>query len=340
MVTFGWSAYAGRRPARRGSLPVPVRTIRPMPTWTADDIPDQTGTTIVVTGANSGLGLRSAEALAAKGAHVVMACRNAAKAASALESVKALATGPAPEVVALDLASLASVSECAAELGERLDHIDVLLNNAGIMAVPKAKTVDGFESQIGTNHLGHFALTGRLLPTLLAAPTPRVVNVSSNAHKFGRLNLDDLFFERTHYSRWRSYGQTKLANLLFTTELQHRAVEARTALTAAAAHPGYAATNLTSGPATGMAVLRPVLRVADRIVGQSDRMGALPQLYAATMPDVLPDDYWGPDAFREQRGYPTRVGRSHAARNVDSARKLWARSEELTGVTYPWPKAG
>jgi NAD(P)-dependent dehydrogenase (short-subunit alcohol dehydrogenase family) len=315
---------------------VPVHTIPPMPIWTADDIPDQTGTTIVVTGANSGLGLRSAEALAAKGAHVVLACRNAAKAAAALESVKAKATGPAPEVVTLDLASLASVSECAAELSERLERLDVLLNNAGIMAVPKAQTVDGFESQLGTNHLGHFALTGRLLPTLLAAPAPRVVNVSSNAHKLGRLRLDDLFFERRHYSRWRAYGQTKLANLLFTSELQHRATEAGTALTAAAAHPGYAATNLTSGPATGAAFLRPVLRLGDRLVGQPDHMGALPQLYAATMPDVLPDDYWGPDSFREQRGYPTRVGRSPAARNAESARQLWERSEELTGVTYPW----
>lgn len=295
---------------------------------------------MVVTGANSGLGLRSAEALAAKGAHVVMACRNAAKAAAALESVKTSATGPAPEVVALDLASLASVTGCAAELSDRLDRIDVLLNNAGIMAVPKGKTVDGFESQLGTNHLGHFALTGRLLPMLLAAPAPRVVNVSSNAHKFGRLHLDDLFFERTHYSRWRSYGQTKLANLLFTTELQRRAVEAGTALTAAAAHPGYAATNLTSGPATGAAFLRPVLRLGDRLVGQSDHMGALPQLYVATMPDILPDDYWGPDAFREQRGYPTRVGRSRAALDAESARRLWDRSEELTGVSYPWPSAG
>jgi NAD(P)-dependent dehydrogenase (short-subunit alcohol dehydrogenase family) len=311
-----------------------------MPRWTAQDIPDQAGTTIVVTGANSGLGLRSAEALAAKGAHVVLACRNAAKAASALEAVKARATGPAPEVVALDLASLASVSECAAELGERLDRLDVLLNNAGIMAVPKAKTVDGFESQIGTNHLGHFALTGRLLPTLLAAPAPRVVNVSSNAHKFGRLHLDDLFFERTHYSRWRSYGQTKLANLLFTSELQNRATNAGASLTAVAAHPGYAATNLTSGPATGAAFLRPVLRLGDRLVGQPDHMGALPQLYAATMPDVLPDDYWGPDSFREQRGHPTRVGRSRAARDAESARRLWERSEELTGVQYPWPGAG
>jgi len=308
-----------------------------MTKWTADDIPDQAGKTIVITGANSGLGLRSAEALAAKGARVMMACRNAAKAAPALVAVKAKATGPAPEVVALDLASLASVRECAAQLAEELDHLDVLMNNAGIMAVPKAVTVDGFESQLGTNHLGHFALTGLLLPALLAAPDARVVSVSSNAHKFGRMDLDDLFFERRHYSRWRAYGQSKLANLLFTSELQRRAVDHRTALTAAAAHPGYSATNLTSGPASGAAFLRPILALGDRVIGQPDHMGALPQLYVATMPDVLADDYWGPDAFREQRGHPTRVGRTAKALDTDAAHRLWDRSEELTGVIYPWP---
>ncbi len=308
-----------------------------MARWTAADIPDQTGRTVLITGANSGLGLRSAEGLAAKGATVVMACRNAGKAAEARELVAAGATGPAPEVVPLDLSSLASVTDCAERLGGELDHIDVLMNNAGIMAVPKSQTVDGFESQIGTNHLGHFALTGRLLPLLLAGPASRVVTVASNAHKFGRVHLDDLCFEREHYSRWRAYGQSKLANLLFSGELQRRAVDAGTALTAVAAHPGYAATNLTSGPALGAAVLKPLLSVSDRLFGQSDDMGALPQLYAATMPDVLADDYWGPDAFREQRGYPTRVGRTARAMDHADAARLWERSEELTGVTYPWP---
>jgi NAD(P)-dependent dehydrogenase (short-subunit alcohol dehydrogenase family) len=308
-----------------------------MASWTAADIPDQTGVTVVVTGANSGLGLRSSEALAAKGAQVVMACRSAARAAPAREAVAAAATGPAPEVVALDLSSFASVRECAAELSERFTHIDVLMNNAGIMAVPKTMTVDGLESQIGTNHLGHFALTGLLLPTLLAADEPRVVTVSSNAHKIGRVHVDDLSFERSHYSRWRAYGQSKLANLLFTSELQRRAVAAGTALTAVAAHPGYAATNLTSGPAIGAAVLRPFLALGDKIAGQPDHMGALPQLYAATMPDVMADDYWGPDGYREQRGHPTRVGRSRRAQDTDTARALWERSEALTGVVYPWP---
>jgi len=307
-----------------------------MTKWTAADIPDQTGQVVLVTGANSGLGLRSAEALAAKGARVLLACRNAARGAAALEAVKTKAVSAAPELRTLDLSSLGSVRECAAQLVEELDHLDVLMNNAGIMAVPKATTVDGFESQIGTNHLGHFALTGLLLPTLLAAREPRVVSVSSNAHKFGRMDLDDLFFERRHYSRWRAYGQSKLANLLFTSELQRRAVDHHTAFTAVAAHPGYSATNLTSGPASGAAFLRPILALGDRVIGQPDHMGALPQLYAATMPDVLADDYWGPDAFREQRGHPTRVGRAAHALDAGDAARLWARSEDLTGVTYTW----
>ena len=308
-----------------------------MARWTAADIPDQSGRTIVITGANSGLGLRSAEALAAKGARVLLACRNATKAAAAREAVQAKATGAPPEVVSLDLSSLASVAACAEQLSAELDHVDVLMNNAGIMAVPKAQTIDGFESQIGTNHLGHFALTGQLLPLLLAAAEPRVVTVASNAHKFGRVDPDDLFFEQRRYSRWAAYGQTKLANLLFSAELQRRAVDAGTALTAVAAHPGYAATNLTSGPALGAALLKPLLAIGDRVLGQPDHMGALPQLYAATMPDVLPDDYWGPDGFREQRGSPTRVGRTDRATDRESAARLWERSEELTGVTYPWP---
>jgi NAD(P)-dependent dehydrogenase (short-subunit alcohol dehydrogenase family) len=307
-----------------------------MPKWIAADIPDQTGLTVVITGASSGLGLRSAEALAAKGARVLLACRNPAKAAAALAAVEAHASGAAPEVVALDLSSLASVAECAEQLASDLDHLDVLMNNAGIMAVPKALTVDGFESQLGTNHLGHFALTGRLLPLLLAAPAPRVVTVSSNAHRFGRIDLDDLFFEHRRYGRWGAYAQSKLANLLFSSELQRRALGAGTGLTAAAAHPGYAATNLTSGPALGRALLKPMFTVGDRLLGQPDHMGALPQLYAATMPDVAADDYWGPDALREQRGHPTRVGRSARARDADVAAGLWERSEVLAGVTYSW----
>jgi NAD(P)-dependent dehydrogenase (short-subunit alcohol dehydrogenase family) len=308
-----------------------------MTKWTAQDIPDQTARTILVTGANSGLGLRSSEALAAKGAHVVMACRNAEKAARALDDVKAVATVAQPEVIALDLADLASVRDVAAEINERFDSIDVLMNNAGIMAVPKGHTADGFESQIGTNHLGHFALTGLVLPTLLAARSPRVVTVSSTGHRMGTIHVDDLNYENRRYTRWGAYGQTKLANLLFTSELQRRATEVGSSLLAAAAHPGYAATNLTSGPATGAPkFFGSVVKFGDRVFGQSDAMGALPQLYAATMPDVAGDDYWGPDGFAEQRGHPERVDRNRSARDGEMARRLWEASESLTGVTYDW----
>jgi len=308
-----------------------------MPRWDATAIPDQTGKTVVITGANSGLGLRSAEALSARGAQVVLACRSPERAAAAEAQVAAVATGPPPQVVALDLASLASIRSAAAIMAERWPAVDVLMNNAGIMAVPRGRTEDGFESQLGTNHLGHFALTGLVLPTLLRSPAPRVVTVSSNAHKFGRIRLDDLSFERGRYSRWRAYGQSKLANLLFTSELQRRATSAGTGLLAVAAHPGYAATNLTSGPATGAAALRPVLALGDRLLGQPDHRGALPQLYAATMPDVGPDDYWGPDGLGEQRGDPARARRARSARDEAVAAVLWERSEELTGIAYDWP---
>jgi len=311
-----------------------------VPVWTAADLPDQSDRTILVTGANSGLGLRSAQALAAKGARVLMACRDAERAAVARDEVARAASGPEPEVVPLDLTSLASVREAADDVRGRVERLDVLMNNAGIMAVPRGRTVEGFERQIGTNHLGHFALTGRLLPLLLAAEDPRVVTVSSQAHRFGRIDVDDLSFDRRMYSRWRAYGQSKLANLLFSAELQRRANAAGSTLLAAAAHPGYAATNLTSGPATGARPLGPIFRLGDRLVGQPDHMGALPQLYVATMPDVVPDDYWGPDGMGERRGHPTRVGRTTFAQDEAIARRLWERSEELTGVTYPWPAAG
>jgi NAD(P)-dependent dehydrogenase (short-subunit alcohol dehydrogenase family) len=304
--------------------------------WTTDDIPDQTGRTVLVTGANSGLGLRSAEALAAAGARVLLACRNAEKAASALESVKATAAGAAPEVVPLDLADLDAVAASAADVASRVECLDVLMDNAGVMALPLRRTAQGFEMQFGTNHLGHFAYTGRLLPTLLRAQAPRVVVVSSQAHRMGRIRWDDLNWERGRYSKWLAYGQTKLANLLFAAELQRRATTAGTALTAASAHPGYAATNLSAaGPEmAGNRLMQGLTKIGDRVAGQSDAQGALPQLYAATMPDVRPDDYFGPDGPFEQRGYPRRVGRSRAASDPTAAARLWKASEALTGVTY------
>jgi NAD(P)-dependent dehydrogenase (short-subunit alcohol dehydrogenase family) len=307
--------------------------------WTLADMPDQEGRTALITGASSGLGLRSAEALSAAGARVLLACRNPEKAEAALTSVAAAATGPAPELVTLDLADLDSVQACAEEVDGRVEQLDVLLNNAGVMALPRRRTNAGFELQFGTNHLGHFALTGRLLPTLLRAPVPRVVTVSSNAHKFGSIRWDDLNWERGRYSKWRAYGQSKLANLLFSGELQRLAIAAATKLLAVAAHPGYAATHLSAaGPEmAGNRVMLGLSRFADRYLAQPAALGALPQLYAATMPDVGPDDYFGPDGPGEQRGHPKRVGRTRAASDLAAGARLWKRSEQLTGVIYPWP---
>ena len=293
-------------------------------------MPDQTGRTVLVTGANSGLGLRSAEALASRGARVLMGCRNQVKAAVALETVRNAAADAPPEVVPLDLADLEDVRACAERLTNELNHLDVLMNNAGAMA-PRQRTRQGFEMQFGTNHLGHFALTGLLLPILRRADAPRVVSVSSIVHRAARIRFND--WEEKGYSRWFPYIQSKLANLLFTSELQRRARAADTDLLAVAAHPGYAATSLSSGLPT---VYRWGAKVSDRLFAQPDRMGALPQLYAATMQDVGPDDYWGPDGFMERRGWPKRVGRSRAASDGDAARRLWEASEKLTGITYTW----
>ncbi|MFE2994641.1 oxidoreductase [Nocardia sp. NPDC059246] len=304
--------------------------------WTIDDIPDQTGRTAVVTGANSGLGLRTAEALAAKGTHVLLACRNELKAAAALEQVGAAATGPKPEVLPLDLADLTSIRRAADHLDVRGTPIDILVNNAGVMALPRhQRTADGFDAQFGTNHLGHYALTGLLLPQLLRAPEARVVTVSSIAAWGGLINWLDPNW-RVVYSRWLAYSQSKLANLLFTAELQRRARAAGSTLTAVAAHPGLSATNLyDSGPEKGVAAA--FAAVQQRMLfslAQSDAKGALPQLYAATMPGLAGNSYCGP-AF-EAFGYPRRTLRNPLAYSRFQARKLWELSAELTGVDYRW----
>jgi len=296
-----------------------------MSKWTQEDAPDQTGRTIVITGANSGLGFRSAQALAAKGARVLLACRNAEKGATALQAVRAVASGAEPELLALDLANLDSVREAASGLTARIDVLDVLMNNAGIMATPKSTTPQGFESQLATNHLGHFALTGLLLPLLRNASAPRVISTSSHAHRIGSMRWNDLQWERG-YERWRAYGQSKLANLLFMRELGRR----QPGITSAAAHPGWAATHLQSGEGLS----KRLSAVANTFMAQSDSMGALPQLYAATMPDVVSGDYFGPDGLFERAGHPTRVGMTSAARSDADAARLWDVSTELTGVTY------
>lgn len=293
--------------------------------WSSDDIPDQSGRTALVTGANSGLGLRTAAALAGAGASVLMGCRDAGRAAAARERILGEHPGAEVEIVALDLADLASVQRAAEEVAARPGPLDLLVNNAGVMAPPRRETADGFELQLGTNHLGHFALTGHLIEKLLDSPAPRVVNVSSMAHRVGKIDFDDL------------NRQSKLANLLFTLELARRDEAAGTDLIAAAAHPGYSSTNLqTAGPAMGRLgfLLKPGLLIGNALLGQSDEMGALPSLYAATMPDVGGDDYFGPDGIGEQRGHPKRVGRTGRAADAEAARRLWEVSEELTGVRF------
>jgi NAD(P)-dependent dehydrogenase (short-subunit alcohol dehydrogenase family) len=287
--------------------------------WTAADLPSLDARTFVVTGANSGIGLIAARELGRAGARVVLAVRNTEKGEEAARSIEGRA-----EVRRLDLADLASVRAFA----DGWDgDLDVLVNNAGVMAVPESRTKDGFEMQIGTNHLGPFALTNLLLPRL----RDRVVTISSGAHRMGKIRLDDLNWE-DGYRRWGAYGQSKLANLLFTLELQRRLDEAGSDLRAVAAHPGYAATNLQAR--TENFLQNGVMWITNTLLAQSDEMGALPTLYAATE-EVPGGSYVGPDGFQEQRGHPKLVGRSSAARDEETARRLWELSEELTGVSFP-----
>jgi NAD(P)-dependent dehydrogenase (short-subunit alcohol dehydrogenase family) len=306
--------------------------------WTSADIPDQTGKTVLVTGANSGLGLRSAQALAHAGAMVILGCRNPTKAAEALTEVKAEATGAEPFTVALDLADLASVAACAEAVGRSTDRLDVLMNNAGVMAIPRRETADGFEAQFGTNHLGHFALTAQLLPLLLQAPAPRVVTTSSQVHRAGKMRWDDVNGNR-RYRKWSAYAQSKLANLLFAFELDRRARAADTSLGSVAAHPGYAATHLQAvGPEmTGNALMGRMTALGNRLVAQTDTQGAWPQLYAATMGDVVGGTYYGPGGAFQMRGHPKLVHASRRARRESDAARLWTLSEQDTGLTFPWP---
>ena len=290
--------------------------------WTTDTMDPQDGRTFVITGANSGIGLEAARALGAAGARVVVACRDTAKGEHAVAELDGDF-----DVRRLDLADLASVRGFASELE---GDVDVLINNAGVMAVPRGRTADGFEMQLGTNHLGHFALTGLLLDCL----RDRVVTISSGAHRFGRMNFGDLMSER-HYQRWLAYGQSKLANLLFMQELQRRLETADSSLRSVAAHPGYAATNLQFHT---QSIQDKLMGLGNHIFAQSAAMGALPTLYAATE-DIPGGAFVGPDGLAEQRGHPHLVGMSGAARNTESARKLWEESEELTGVSYDFGKS-
>jgi NAD(P)-dependent dehydrogenase (short-subunit alcohol dehydrogenase family) len=294
--------------------------------WTADQIPDQTGRVAVVTGANSGLGLITARELARAGATVVVAARDG-KANAALGEIAAAVPDAALEPQTLDLADLDSVRSFAERVGAEHPRIDVLVNNAGVMMPPRSTTADGFELQFGTNHLGHFALTGLLLDRL----SGRVVTLSSLEHKPGRLNFDDLQSERS-YSPRDAYQQSKFANAVFGLELDRRLRAAGPPVISVLAHPGYSATNLQLTGPTG--AMRAFLRVTNQLIAQSAEQGALPQLYAATADGVEGGSFIGPDGFREARGHPTVVQPVGRARDAEAGRRLWEVSEELTGVKY------
>ncbi len=297
--------------------------------WDVQDIPDQSGRTAVVTGANSGLGLVTARELARAGASVVMACRNLEKGHGAVDELRAAVPDAQVQLEELDLASLASVRGFAERFNATHDDLDLLINNAGVMGTPRRRTADGFELQFGTNHLGHFALTTALLEKMEGTDDARVVTLSSTVHKMGRINFDNLNGDR-HYFRWNAYGQSKLANLLFALELDRRLRADGSTVKSLAAHPGYAATNLQSaGPPL---FDRLVMVASNALIAQSDEMGALPTLYAATQPGLEGGTYVGPDSFREQRGHPTIVKPSGRARDPEAARRLWDVSERMTAV--------
>jgi len=308
-----------------------------MTKWNRDSLPDLSGRTYVITGANSGLGLATAQALAGAGGRVVLTGRNPDKLRDSMELIRAQEPVAEPESVILDLASLASIRGGAAEIRDRVGLIDVLINNAGVMGTPHRTTADGFEMQMGTNHLGHFALTGLLLPDLPHHDSDsRVVTVASLAHRGARVHPEDLHFEDRAYSSWLAYGQSKMANLLFTHELAKRAAAAGWSLRAIAVHPGFSATNLfSSGPSIASTpVGRAGNMVVETVLSQSAEDGALPTLYAACAPDAESGEYYGPDGLFEIRGTPTVARRSSAATDDEVAEELWQVSEAETGVVY------
>ncbi len=326
-----------------------------MSDWTTDDIPDQTGKVILITGANSGIGYEAAKALVDKGAHVVLACRSRAKAEEAVARIEAgdpptstasstttstaASAAGSTEILEMDLADLDSVRAAADTFLAAHDRLDVLVNNAGLMAIPKKLTEQGVEMQFGVNHLGHFALTGHLLDVLAASGTDdepaRVVSISSQAHRTGKIDIDNLD-AGTSYNPWRAYGQSKLANLLFMRELDERCDDADLPIMSVAAHPGGSDTNLGNESAGDLVtraldLVRPLFI---KLATQSAAMGALPTLRAATDPDVDGGDYFGPDGFNELKGHPEKVGMSKRAKDDDLADQLWSVSIELSGVDY------
>lgn len=300
--------------------------------WTSEHIPDMAGKVVVITGANSGIGLEAAREFARKRASTILACRSAERGEQAVTELRSENPDAAVGLMMLDLASLSSVEQFASEFTKRHQRLDVLVNNAGIMAVPYSLTEDGFESQVGTNHLGHFALTGRLLAVLLNTPGARVVNVSSTAHRAGRMDFDNLLFENGRYTPFRAYCRSKLANLLFTFELQRRFEQAGVEAMALSAHPGMATTNI-GNHLSGNRVFNATGFLSSGIV-QSASMGALPTLRAAVDPQARGGQYYGPRGFAGQRGHPGVVSSTAASRNEKAATSLWNASVRLTGIDY------
>lgn len=293
--------------------------------WTFENIPDQSGRVAIVTGANSGIGYETAKALAAKGAAVIMACRNRDKAFRASENIRHDLPQANLQIIHIDLADLGTVQDFSQAFKVRYDRLDLLINNAGVMMPPYTLTKDGFELQFGANHLGHFALTGQLLDIILGTPRARIVNVSSSMHRRGTIDFDNLNAEMS-YSPQGAYSQSKLANLLFTLQLNKHLAGTGADAMAVSAHPGWTVTGLQRG----------FLQVVSRVIGQSPPMGALPTLRAAVDKDVQPDDYYGPEGFMEMRGYPVKVGSIPAAKDPACAQKLWQVSEQMTAVSYDW----
>ena len=298
--------------------------------WTEADVPDQSGRTAVITGGNSGIGFEAARVLAQRGALLLLGCRDQGKAHDAVVRIRAMAPGADVRVVPLDLASLRSVRAAAAQVRSACEGIDLLINNAGVMMPPYGVTADGFELQLGINHLGHFALTGLLLDRLAARPGVRVVTVSSNSHREGRINFDDLQSQHG-YRRIAGYGQSKLANLMFTYELQRRLAAAGSPAIAAAAHPGLTRTDLARYLSR---VMTTYYVLVERPLAQSAAMGALGTLRAATDPAVRGGDYYGPVRWRGERGHPQRISSSERSHDEEAQRRLWQESERLTGVRF------
>lgn len=295
--------------------------------WTDEDIPDLSGKIAIVTGSNRGIGYATAQALARKGATLILACRNSDRGAAAVRRIVQAHSRAKVELVQLDLSDLASVNHFVDEFTSRYDRLDILINNAGIMRTPFQRTADGFELQFATNYLGHFALTGLLLDLIIRTSKARVVTVTSWGHRFGKIDFDNLNAEKG-YDAGGAYAQSKLANVLFTYELQRRFEGAGIDAIAAAVHPGATKTDLPTH--------WPMVRILTPLIGQDPRMGALPTLYAATAPDVQGGDYYGPCSWGGLRGCPTKVRSSDSSYDTELAARLWRVSEELTGVRYQW----